>query len=239
MARMVSKNDKLPSLTGTLLGLLLDPRTTLERLLLEPKPPYLLRIVGLLLIVAFAPFLYQLWKLNFGHYFIQLAGALFAHIITMIALFIALEVVLFLLFGIECGAQKVSAVVIYSLAPLLMAISILYISNVSSAGSVSIVELFFRGGHPPTNAFLRFLPLALAITQISVIVVFFLGVRTAGNVHSITALCLSVLSLFPLMVAFTGGLLVAEVVYPGAIDVVTSFFSDPKAFLSHSGLFYH
>jgi hypothetical protein len=223
------QTDTFPSTVSGFIGILLEPRITLSRLFDAPHPPYALGYLSLLGVTIAVPSIAYALMWGFSLAIIQMLIALLGFYLLTILCFIVLLTALLILVRYETSLRQVLGVVGYASVPLTIALCLVYGVHWYSAGSI-LPHTLIRGvyeaqGAPASNSLVRFLPYAAILCQLMISWVYLHALKESTKTHILTAIILSVVSLFPLSVSLVCGLVFAEVVKPGIIDFISSFIT--------------
>jgi hypothetical protein len=224
---MASDPSESPSLLESLIGLIFEPRNTVEALLSEDRPRHGLSLLTLLLLAVFGPIAYQFYYLGYNQQSLTAASALLVLILFTIITFLMLESWLFILLGIDASPSAIYSCLSYSFGPLILAVILVYTFNYISSGTFSLIDVLVVGKALISERFLRIFPIAIAIVQINALLVFFSGVKYIGHMHPITAVAVSLFSLIIFYIAFAAGLFVAESIHHGIVDLVVALMTSP------------
>lgn len=210
-------------------GLLFEPGHTVGALLEEDSPPFLFGILALLVLTIFAPIAFQLYQYGITTYNIEALSSLLLVFALTLVMFAIMESLLLIITGMRAPFFKVVACAVYAIAPLIVALWLVYLFNYLASGRLTLVTLLVTGASSIDDRFLRVLPLALLVVHLMVLVVFYHGIRALTQTHAITGFILTLLSLGPLYVAFMLALSVGEMVRPDTIRIFTQVLTSPQA----------
>jgi len=210
-------------------GLILEPRTTIAILFEDESPRHGLSFIIVLLITIFGPVLTQTSKYGDPFETIPAVYALALLMLITIIVFLLLESWFFMLMGIDCNSWSLFSAIGYCCAPLVVVVIFIYGFNYISSGYLSLLRVLVTGQWGYATKFVKVLPLALCIAQVSIVVLFYYSIKRVGELHTLSALCLTLFSLVPFYIAFTLGLLVAQLVHPGILQVVGQAMNVPES----------
>lgn len=202
------------------LGLILEPRTTINVLFAEETPRHGLGFIITLLISIFGPVMLQTSYYGPPSETIPAVYALAVLILVTVMVFLLLERLFLVVVGIDCTSWALFSLIGYCCVPLVVTVIFIYGFNYASSGYLSLLRVLVTGQWGYATKFVKVFPMALAIAQLSIMVIFFYGMRRMAHVHTLTALCLMIFSLVPFYMSFFLGLLGAQLLHPGILGVV-------------------
>ncbi len=211
-----------------LTGLIFEPIVTMESLLSEEDPPYGPAFLLALAISVFVPIFAQVLKYDVSLYradaFLSMLTVVFFSILS----FTILEGLLLQILGVEFRFSQLFALMSYCLAPLSMALWLLYAFNYFSQGSITLLNLLVHGPGISDDNFLHFLPFAFGLVLVSMMLLFFLGIRFLGDMHILTATVVTVFSLIPLATSLIVSVALSELVRPGSAQIFARILASPR-----------
>ena len=216
-----------------LFGLMLQPGETSEELLNCEEPPYGSTLLLCLLLSIFVPVFAQLVKYGMTVYDPEAIFSLFLVIAFSFMFFILIEGVFLRAFGVEFTVRQLYATSCYCLAPLLLALWLIYFFNYLSTGRLSILHLLMTGYMDVPDRFIHIVPIALLIALLNILVVFFYCIRLIGELHAVTALFVSLLSIVPFFAALFVGIVIGEFAHPGTSEAFMRILTSPSALVAY------
>ncbi len=213
--------------SGILLGLALEPRSTLALLFSRRPLPHVYSLIFFLLFTTIAPIIYQF--IYYGctrEAFVALVGLLFA-ILVVSFFFLIFESWLLVIFGVEASPRDILALFAYSSAPMVVVIILVYLYNYSSTGSLSLLGIIIGGNAGQSDQLHRILPFLIFIAQIDVLIIFCLALKSLGKLHLPSTLLICALSVIPFYGALALTLFAGEVIHPGISDSILELLKNP------------
>lgn len=211
-----------------LAGLITAPGATTEQLLAEKNPPHSVALLATLIGTIFGPIILHMYNYRYVIYRPEaLFSLLFIFSFTLL-IFILIESLFLMIIGISIRIEHVMACIMYSLAPLILFFWLVYIFNYLNNGMLSLVSFILYNNIPLSDRFIKIFPLAVTIVQINTILVFFYGIRFLGEMHTITALSVTMLSLIPLYLSFIISLFIADMASPGILNTFLQLLVSPE-----------
>ena len=206
-------------------GLILEPRATIEALFQEESAEHGLSMLVTFLAALFLPML--LWGPRYGAASETIPATYsFALLVLLtILVFFMFQGWLFMVLGIECSAWNRFTIIGYCCAPLVIAVVVVYSFNYFSSGYISLLRVLITGQWGHATRFVKVLPIALILAQLAALAVYFYSIRAACGLHTVSALAVTVVSLIPFYLSFSLGLLGAQFVHPGILEVVLRAFN--------------
>lgn len=216
------------SIFGALFGLILSPYETTEILFTLPRPRYTFRFLLLIYLAVFAPFLSLMLdprSVAFEHRVVH--ATIFVTVMALLV-FVFLEAILLRFLKIPATPQKVLAAISYALVPFALAFVLIYFFNFLSAGEVSIVHKLLTDGKLPTDTkFLRIVPYAVTIAELTALVVFSYSIRAMGDMEGYSSWVITLLSFAPLYGAIQAAYYFAQFLPEGAAAIFGSLLRAP------------
>ena len=213
-------------------GLVTQPAETTNILLLQTRPKYVLRLLGLLYLTLFGPVLYYIFKYGTTVYNPVSVYGLVLVLTFGIMIFVLLEAIFLYLSGIQYTLYHVFALTAYCLAPLIAVFILIYIFNYLSTGSLSFISMLMNSTSLHNDRFLRIIPYALAIAQINVLVVLSHGLKFLGDLHFSSSIIFGLGSIGPAFVALWTAVYLADMGLPGTRNNINEFLSAVSALAS-------
>ena len=197
-----------------LFGLVTQPGETTEALFETDRPKHIIPFLLLFTFVLLGPMAYLSYRFDLAAYSpSHIYGFLIVGSLTLLG-FVFLEGVMLFLCGVRAGIRDLFACAAYSLAPLSAALVLLYLFNYFTTGDFQLVRALF-GMQMPDGFFARFLPWAVFIIGLDMLLVLVFSLRALGDMHVLSAMCVAALSVIPLYGALLGAVIVAELALPG------------------------
>jgi len=231
---MVFGTKETPSFLEAAAGLLLEPGQTIEELLKEEPPPYVLTFSLALILSIFVPLISQLTKFGITLLDSRVLGSVAIVFIFTFGLFILLEGVFLQLLGINFTVRKLFSILVYSVTPLTLALWLIYGFNYLAAGRLTIVSLLVTGYGSVDDRFLSILPVAVGVVQLMTLV-FYSGLRVMGALGGFTAFMIAVFSLVPFHLSLLTALFLGDVFRPGTINIFMRLLSAPASLSGMGG----
>jgi len=214
---MRSDNSE-PSFLGSMVGLLLEPGTTIERLFEEEHPRYSLSMFLILLVSVFVPIIVHARRYNIAQSHATSIASIAVVVLLTIFLFFVLEGIFLQFISAKISMAKLLAMISYTLTPLTLAIWLVYAFNYFYNQQLSIVTLLLTSFRSGDDQFLRIVPVAALVAQLMMMVVFYHCIRVLTNYGGVTSFFITVISGVPLYVSLGISLLVAEGIRTGTIE---------------------
>lgn len=228
---MASESKDKIGLVWAFFGLVLEPGVTTGALYRLRTPPYAITLIFSLIVTVFVPIVAQVYKYGFAVYRIDMVVPLFIIFTFTFFIFVLLESLLLTLLGVDSTVDDVIAATGYALAPMIVAIWLLYFFNYLNNGSLTFVAYLLEGASGELDSFIRIAPLAFIIAQAWVILVFYYSMKAMGELGGFSALLITIVSLLPLTLSLFFALNVAEIAQPGTIDIFQRIIESPKSVL--------
>ena len=211
---------------------MLQPGETSEELLRSAPPPYPSTLLLCMLLSIFVPIFAQLYKYGQMLYDAEAILSLFLVVIFTFLTFILLEGIFLKIFSVDFSLRQLYASAAYSIAPLLLALWLIYFFNYISTGRLSILQLILNGRLDVPDRFIHVVPIASMIALVNALVVFLYCVRFLGQMHTVTALFLTLLSLGPFLVSVSVGIFLGELAHPGTAEIFFRVLTEPSALVA-------
>jgi len=213
----------------SLFGLILQPGETCEKLLRQDNPPFAYTYLLCFILSIFVPIFAQLFKYGVTVYNPEALLSVFLVIFFTFLFFVLMEALFLRLCGVDCDFKYIFASVCYCIGPLLFALWLIYFFNYLSTGRLSIVHLIMTGNIEIPDRFINVIPIALLISQLTVLVILFYCIRFLGEMYSETALLVTLLSLIPFALALGVGLYLGDLAKPGTQQLFWKVLFNPAA----------
>jgi len=228
-----SRDDDLNFLEA-LFGLMLQPGETSEELLGHKDPPYATTLLFCLLLTIFVPVFSQLVKYGMTVYDPEAIFSLFLVVTFSLLFFILLEGIFLRILRVEFNLKQLFATTAYCTAPFLLALWLIYFFNYLSTGRLSLLQIILTGYSSVPDRFIHIVPIALLIALLNILVVFFYCVRFIGQLHSISAMSITVLSSVPLLGSLVVGVIMGEFAHPGTANTFMRIITSPSALVAYA-----
>jgi len=209
-----------PSFLATLSGLLATPSSTIQRLLLSERQPYVLTLLSLTILTLFAPILGVVFLYEMTAYPVPVLVSLCAIPLVTLLFFFFAETLFLDLLGMPVGLRDVVALVAYASFPPTIMLLFVYIFNYAAEGNLSIVLYLLTGNPLKNDQFLRVIPYATLIAHLSWLVVFYYGLRAYSSVHWLTSGMITICSAVPFYLSLAIAVAFAEVIRPGSLEIL-------------------
>ncbi len=226
---MSVNRDRELNFLEALFGLMLQPGETSESLLSYEKKPYAWTLVCCLVLTFSIPIMSQYLKYGDAIYRIEVVLSFFLVEVACFLLFILLESLFLRLLRIEIGINELFASVSYCLAPVLLCLWLVYLFNYLMTGRLSIVQFLLSGNLDMSDRFINIVPIIALIAGLNVLIVFFYCVRFLGQMHSVSAMFLALISGLPFFAAAFISLMIGEMARPGTAAVFLRVLTSPWA----------
>jgi len=222
---MEAKHIERVNFYEAFLGLILTPGATTELLLKNERPRYGISILSLLLFILLAPVVVQTYRyqffVNVGH---SLLSLLLLIVLTCL-LFVLMEWLFLNILRMDVTPHHVMTITAYSTAPIILGIWLIYLFNYLTEGDISVITMFLTGYTPANDQFLQILPATFVLIQLYVLLVFYYSLKNLGDLDALTAVILTVLSLFPFFLSILIAAFIGEGVRPGTVDILIMLIS--------------
>ena len=222
--------DDRPNFFSTLLGLVLEPGTTIESLLEDEYPRFALSLLLILLVTIFVPIIIQARRYNIASSHATSIASIAVVVVLTIVLFFILEGIFLQILSVHVSIARLFAAISYTLTPLTLAIWLIYGFNYFYNRQLSIITLLLTGFRSGDDQFLRVVPVAALVAQLMMMVVFYHCIRVIGEYGGVTSFFITVLSGVPLYVSLGIALLVAEGVRAGTIETFLQIMNSTEFF---------
>ena len=207
-----------PNFIEAVIGFIFEPSATIQSLLDNEDPPFSLSLLISLMLTIFVPIVAQLIKYDLK---VDPASVFAIGIVALVTIFvfIIVEGLLLLIFGFQLTLSQLVAAVMYSSVPLMCALWLIFIANYIASGNISLVTYLLTGIGRPNDSFIQILPFAFSFAVALMTINFFYAIRWLGDCFGMTALAITLISLFPLGASAYAGLLAGEYIRPGIIGI--------------------
>ncbi len=208
------------SFLEALFGLLLTPGSVAEGLFDQDDPPYVFTILLLFVVSIFLPLWLEVIALQLISFRLQFVTACLIAVFSALLCFVTIETIFLRLVGVKASLNRTFSVITYSLVPLLIALWLFYGLNYFYERHLTIFTILLTDSGSLPYELKKFIPYLIGIAQIGMLVTFFSCLKQVGELYLSTAFMVALLSALPLWFSLLVGILVAELVFPGAIMAV-------------------
>ena len=218
---MKSKDYTL-SRIAAFLGILVSPTGTPITLFRSyAVPPYAVGFLLLFLVTALAaPGWFVITSENPAAHQAALAALVSFLAVTLVS-FLVLEAALLLILAVPFRLIDLLSTVCYLLVPISVAIGVLYFSDYSMHGAITIPRAIL-GSSLIDSTLYQVIGVTMLVTQLHLILTLAGCIYSFGRTHSITAFILALISTGCLLLALGAGTLVAEAVNPGSARSISA-----------------
>lgn len=225
-----------PNFIEAFLGLVLRPGEMTATLFSQRRPPFVFSFFFVAFLSLLGPIVFQSYKYGFG-LFNSTALASISIIGTFTVLcFILIESVVLGILGLGFSPLKVAACIGYSTAPLVGAVWLTYIFNYISHGRLTIITLLVTGHAAPQDPILESMPYVFIICQLLMFIVLFSSLRQMGNLGLVDGFLVGTVSLIPLYGSLVLGVILANSVNPGTVQMILKVLNSPELLTRYGGL---
>ncbi len=212
---MDQNNNRKMNFFEALVGLLFEPGTTIENLLPRENPPYSITFFLCLVLTIFVPVLAQVIKYDLPGFMPASLLSLGVFVFVTIFSFMLLEGLILAVLRFRFSLAQMVAIVTYSIVPFILALWLIFLFNYFTNGNLTLVTYLLTGLGEPDDRFLRVVPIALGISMMLTGVNFYYCVRLIGDTLNTTAICITIISIVPFLVACLLGLYGGELAREG------------------------
>lgn len=204
----------------TFVGLIAEPRSTIEILFQHPKYPYPSTIFGLFLICVFLPFAIQIHALKIPITRPEVVAGLACTLFFTLLVFLLLEHLLLILLRYDITLLQLYAITAYAMVPAIVCVACIWGFNLLIDGDFTLVNYALTGYSRVNRQFMAFIPLAVVIAHLASFFVFAFGIEYVGRTYLFTAICATVFSAIPFYTAILIALYIAESAIPGTYQAL-------------------
>lgn len=223
---MAKKRTRSPGILDILISALVDPRGTMEQLLVTSKyPPHLLASMFFLgCIVVAPPILYSPDStIVMGQ--VKLLVATFITVLLTLSLAAFLQSMATRALGAEQPMFSMFCAMVYSFTPFVTVMAFYYAATYWTQGHLSVLQFLTTGFASQHDILVKFFPTAAKVTCLVCFVLFTNGIRALmrGSLSSaslIAAICVPLI-----MAGFVVSLSIEELILPGEASRVIDFFA--------------
>ena len=226
---MPNRSKENPNFLEALAGLIFAPGETVDVLLDTEPPPYGPTICLCLLLSIFVPILAQYAKYGMTIYNTDAVFALLLILFFSILFFALFEALFLKLLGADFPITSLLSAIFYCMAPVLLAIWLVYAFNYYTVGRISVLNLILMDSWPSGDVFLRVMPIVLGVVQLNLFLVFFYSVKKLCQMYSTTAFFVTLISLVIFWGSVMLSLLIAEMANTGTIRTFFKVVSSPSS----------
>lgn len=223
-----SDNAEISLLTAVF-GVVVSPRETLYRLFVEEKPKHAIPLTIVFVLTFIIPMFLQRVNYRDVLYNPDIAQGLVVIAISSIAVFIILESILLRLFGVPFNLRRTFALVSYSLLPVTFFIWLMYWMNYYCNDNISFLVPVLVGNAAEKGEFVRLMPWITILFFGMLIRTFFYAIKFHASFINTTAFVATIFSVIPLYVSLVAGVMLADIIQPGALSIFYEFMLDPSS----------
>ncbi len=219
------------SFVGAMVGLLLAPRETTAILMEGRRPRYGLPILLLFYLVIIVPVIIQSATTGMLLYQDKALAAILMVPTLTIVYFVFLEAFFLRVMGVRLPIGSVASLICYSLVPFIAVFLAMYIINYLASGSIAYLTIVLNGYAEQEVAYKNVVPWVVYGGVLLSFIVFFRAITVAGDLYSSNAFAITILSIFPLLCAFIGGIHSANFLLQGLSGVFLEILNSPASML--------
>ncbi|NLF24728.1 MAG: hypothetical protein GX589_03610 [Deltaproteobacteria bacterium] len=218
---------------AALIGLFLTPLATITKLLEAKKYHFAILMVGLLLVVVFAPFAIRLYTQKHSMYRLDVLQSFVLATTIAFFLFILFEYLFLRVMGVKPHIPGFISVVCFSLAPIIIMILMIYTLNFWASGSAQYLSFFLNGHATLSPACVNAAFWVKTVCCILSGIVFMYGIKICGNnLFTSNALIITLFSAAPLFAAFFLSIVMADFIIPGTANIYRQLITTPTYLLN-------
>jgi len=218
-------------LLDTVIGLVIAPGETTQLLLSAPYPRYGLPILLLFYLSILVPVAIQSMMSGMLLYHEKALAALLVIPTLTVVLFVFAEAVFLRFFAIRPSFAKLASSICYALMPLITIFLAMYVINYMASGSIAYLTIVLNGYAAENVAYKQVVPWVVSVGFLLSFIVFFHSLKTLGDLYPINALMIALLSMLPLVGAFTVAVVTADFLLKGLSGVFQEILLAPSSML--------
>jgi hypothetical protein len=223
---MAKKRARSPGILDILISALVDPRGTMQQLLVTSTyPPHILTSVFFLGCIVLAPPILYSPDGTIGTGQIKLLVATFLTVLLTLSLAAFLQSMATRALGAQQSMFSMLCAMIYAFTPFVTVMTLYYAVTYWTQGHLSVLQFLTTGFTSQHDMLVQFFPTAAKITCLACFVLFTNGIRVLMRSSLSSATLIAAICVPLIMAGFVVSLSIEEMILPGEASQVINFFA--------------